>query len=222
MTLLASRGGVPTFESEARVLCMIEADLGPLRRVVAMLAFVSETAGVLVVRFMTRFASTRRRFVASGPMTALARDLAVSALQWEIGPIVIEACGSPGFFAVAVAACVPDACFVRVAGGMTGGAFLQGFAMLPRRIVASVAACAAVRPTQRKVAEIVDEGFRIESDDIGVSAPVIRVADLTGLIAHGRRTAVKAPMPLEVELDFRVARQAEPGLPRFFEALVAG
>jgi hypothetical protein len=222
MALLARHGGVPTFEPEARVFRMIEGDLRPSHRLVAVLALSSKAAGVLVVRFVTRLTVSRRRFVALGPVTALASDFTVSPLQWEIGPSVLEAGGLPGALVVAVPACITDARFVRIVIGMASRALVRRFAMLLRRIVASVAACSPVCPAQRKIAQIMRERFRIESDDVGVSTAVIRVTELARLVANGRCSAVKTPLRVEVELHPRVAREAQPSLAHFFEAFVAG
>lgn len=222
MALLAWHGGVPAGEPESRIFRMIEADRGPLQRLVAVLALQSKAAGVLVIRFVTRLALTRRGFVSLRRMTALAGDGAVCTAQWEVAPIVIETDGSPRLLVVAVLTCLPDARLVRVAGGMAGGALFRRFTMLLACIVASATASPPVRSTQWKIAEVVDERFRIESDDVGAPTPMIRVTEFARPVANSRRAAVKTLSRIEVELHPRVAGEAQPSLSHFLETFVAG
>ena len=102
MAVFAGQFAVHFFEFKLGVFIVIELDLVPPSFGVAGVAFLAVIAAMAVVHFMAKITIRWSVCVALIRVAIRANDIFVPVFQFEIGFVMVEACGLPGLFDVAI------------------------------------------------------------------------------------------------------------------------
>lgn len=209
MALIALDLRVRASEREFRRPIVIEANRGPLVRLMAGLAFCAVPCGVSILNLVAIDARGANALVAFANMARRADDGAVCSLQPKLSLVVVEWLdATPSRLAVTILARFPEASLVRFVHFMTVEAASWRVAELNRWCVASIAPNGLMGVTQFEIRERVIERFAIELHDVGFSPLVISVAMVAFLFRCIRLTTMKFLSCLAIRGRFLVACQA--------------
>src|SRR4029453_14321615 len=200
-------------QGKPRRLVVVEADGRPLGRRVAGLALAAIAPGMLVLQAVAGVTGAGQTLVAFAGVALGAGDLLVGGHQREPRLAMVEGFHAPpGLFAATAFALLAQPAFVGVDRPVAVEAAPGRLAVFRVLYMATVAACAFVRPCQGEIGKSVVEGFAIELNDVEVAPLVFGVTGLALALQRFGVAAVVVALGLAIGRDRFVAGQAEPGL----------
>ena len=193
----------------------------PLLGHVALCAIIAARPTVFIVGCVTTYASLRSRLIAAADMTGIASHHRVRPGQLEVRLVMIELAAGPSQGAVTLAARLRELLVVDVVILVAADA---GHRRLAPRLILLVAALAlerGMRSLEREVGEAMVELRAAQLHDVGVAAPMFRMARLafadTG-VGHAAVVALVLPYVLG---DVFVTIEAQRGLSADVRAVMA-
>jgi hypothetical protein len=210
MALLALQLGVTSPQRKLGGLVVVEANGRPLLRDMAGLTLRAKKACVLVLQLVTGDARRGQIFVPLTHMALCAGYLVVRANQRKPGLGVIEGLyATPGFLAMTVIAFFPQLALVRIVRLVTVETPTGRLAVFLSLCMATIAACALVRPRKDKVGEGMIEGLAVELNNVNCAPLVVGMTRIACSLRRFGVAAMEAAHLLPIHGDRLVARQAE-------------
>jgi hypothetical protein len=221
MTAGARNYGMRAEQGKARFLEMVEFGGFPVIVRVTFAAIDAAIALVNVVGRMAIAAALRGVFVARPEVAGIAGDFQMRAVQRELCLAVIETVFAPGARVVAVCAQFAERPQVDVIVLMAVHAAGECFAIRHIGFVAGRAGNAFVSTLHREICQRVIEGRRIETNNIGAAALVLRVAGAAFAFAGVQHVPVVAMFSADIGGGVFMAIEAQRRLPATVGAIVA-
>ena len=191
MAIVTSQQRMFSLEWKVRVSRMIETRVMPIRRVMAVLAFLSTAAVVCIVALVATEAGSWRVLIGFVHVAVETIGFVVLADQWVACRIMIETRVLPLGRRVAFGTSLTQEVLVDIIVFVTVDAFARCFAKLHVRQVAFVTFGLGMCALQHEVGEIVVERLFIQPDDIRFAALMVGVAGCALDASDIRMAAVK-------------------------------